>query len=89
MSKPGEFFETETWKQASKDLCIDGWPHVVVLINQESRKMSNEISKLQAALDVAKTALSTIVETGSASDSGYAAHILEKIEEILKDEQSK
>lgn len=86
MSEPGSFFDTDIWKEASQNLCADGWPHVVVFVNQEVRKIREQNTKLQAALDVAMIQLKydlRLLESYG-MDTYTIEEVFSKIEELLK-----
>jgi len=46
-SNDSGFFESNLWIDASRKLCADGWPHVVILVNQEARRLQSKIERLE------------------------------------------
>lgn len=55
MSEPNNpfgFQESELWKDASRKLCVDGWPHAVVILNCAMRDMKKRYDILKHALQI-------------------------------------
>lgn len=55
--KPGQnpdpfaFKDSEFWKDASKKLCVDGWPQVVVTLNVAMRDMKDAHTQSQVQIE--------------------------------------
>lgn len=64
MRNPFDFFDSPMYNSFANDLCTDGWPHGVVILNiaindckKAYEKLEQENEKLKSDLEVAKESL--------------------------------